>query len=94
MITKYKDYCMICGKPGPDVHHLVWGNSKRRCADEDQLVCPVCREHHEMFHQNREMQIMSHIAGQLLYERNKCAEGVPADEARIMFRERYGISYL
>ena len=94
MITKYMEYCMICGKPKTDVHHLVYGNAKRRLADEDKLVAPCCREHHEMFHQDKEMQVMSHIVGQLLYERDRCAEGKTIDEARSLFRQRYGISYL
>lgn len=94
MITKYFDYCFVCGKPKTDVHHLVFGNSKRKCADQDKLVAPVCREHHEMFHNKKEMQVMSHVIGQLLYERDRCASGLTVDEARESFRRRYGISYL
>ena len=94
MITKYEDFCIICAKPKTDVHHLVFGNSKRRLADEDNLTCPCCRVHHEMFHKGKEMQVMSHIAGQLLYERDRCAEGATVEEARAMFRQRYGVSYL
>lgn len=94
MITKYMDYCIVCGKPKADIHHLVFGNSRRKWADEDKLVAPCCREHHEAFHQVKEMQVMSHIVGQLLYERDRCAEGHTVDDARAMFRQRYGVSYL
>jgi len=94
VITKYKDYCLICGKPTTDVHHLVFGNSKRRLADTDALTMPLCRDHHEMMHNEKAMQVMSHIAGQLFYERNECAAGVNPDDAREDFRRRYGISYL
>ncbi len=94
MITKYQDYCLICGKPRTDIHHLVFGNAKRRLADEDDLTMPLCREHHEAMHNDKAMQVMSHIAGQLLYERNYCAAGSTPEDAREHFRYRYGTSYL
>lgn len=94
MITKYQDYCLICGKPRTDIHHLVFGNAKRRLADEDELTMPLCREHHEAMHNDKAMQVMSHIAGQLLYERNYCAAGSTPEDAREHFRYRYGTSYL
>lgn len=94
MITKYEDYCIICGKPKTDVHHLVFGNAKRRLADADALTMPLCRDHHEQMHNDKAMQVMSHIVGQLFYERNMCAQGLTPDEAREEFRRRYGVSYL
>lgn len=94
MITNYTDYCIICGKPKTEVHHLVYGNAKRRLADSDNLCAPLCREHHESMHNSKEMQVMSHIVGQLFYERNMCASGLTTDEARDEFRKRYGVSYL
>ena len=94
MITKYSDFCIICGKPRTDVHHLVFGNAKRRLADIDELTMPLCRDCHEKMHNVKEMQVMSHIVGQLYYERTKCAVGLTPDEAREDFRARYGVSYL
>lgn len=94
MITNYADYCLICGKGTTDIHHLVFGNARRRLADEDGLTTPLCRKCHELMHNQKEMQVMSHIVGQLFYERNRCAEGISPDEAREKFRERYSISYL
>ena len=94
MITKYEDYCLICGKPKTDVHHLVFGNAKRRLADADSLTVPLCRDCHEKMHNQKEMQVMSHIAGQLFFERNMCAKGLSPDEAREEFRHRYGVSYM
>ena len=94
MITKYMDYCLVCGKKKTDMHHLVYGNAKRKLADEDKLIAPCCRECHEAFHQDKAMQVMSHVVGQLLYERDRCAEGNTVDEARALFRNRYGVSYL
>ena len=84
-------YCAICGKPNTEVHHLVFGNANRRLCDEDQLVLEVCREDHEFLHKNAKI---SRIIGQLMYERNKCAEGYGVDAARQSFRIRYGKSYL
>ena len=94
MITKYPEYCLICGKPKTDVHHLVFGNARRCIADADGLTIPLCREHHEQMHNGKGMQVMSHIAGQLFFERNMCAQGLTPDEAREEFRHRYGVSYM
>lgn len=94
MITNYDKYCNLCGKPSTDVHHLVFGNSKRKLADEDGLTIPLCRECHQKLHGAKENQVMSHIIGQLFYERNKCATGMDVEGAREDFRKRYGVSYL
>ena len=94
MITEYSDYCIICGKPKTDIHHCVFGNAKRRLADADALTMPLCREHHEQMHNDKGMQVMSHIVGQLFYERNMCAHGLTPEEAREEFQRRYGVSYL
>lgn len=94
MITKYEDYCLVCGKPRQHVHHLVFGNAKRRLADTDGLTIPLCMDCHEKMHNVKEMQVMSHIVGQLFYERNMCAAELTPDEAREEFRKRYGVSYL
>lgn len=84
-------YCVFCGKPKDDVHHLVFGIANRRLSDEDKLMIPVCREHHELLHKHG---IVSKYIGQLMYERNKCAEGYSIDAARDSFRIRYGKSYI
>lgn len=85
------EYCAICDKPNAEIHHLVFGTASRKLADADGLVLPVCREHHEFLHQNAKV---SKMVGQLIYERNKCAEGYSIDGARDSFRLRYGRSYL
>lgn len=94
MITKYENYCLLCGKPKTEVHHLVWGNAKRRLADADGLTIPLCVDCHKKIHGPKEMQVMSHICGQLFYERNMCAAGMTPDEARESFRKRYSVSYM
>ena len=84
-------YCAICDQPNAEIHHLVFGVANRRLADEDGLVMPVCRNHHEFFHNNARV---SKIIGQLMFERDRCAEGIEPDKAREIFRARYGRSYL
>ena len=84
-------YCEICGSPNAEQHHLVFGNANRKLSDCDELVMDLCRDHHEFMHKNAKI---SRIIGQLMYERNKCAEGYAIDAARQSFRMRYGKSYL
>lgn len=93
MITEYANYCILCGKPRTDIHHLVFGVGRRNLADEDGLTMPLCDSCHRAIHQGK-MQTLSKIIGQLLYERNKCAEGMTVEEARESFRRRYFESYL
>lgn len=91
MITEYENICLFCYKERQDVHHLVFGVSKRRLADADGLTVPVCRECHELLHKNDKI---SKVMGQLAYERDRCAEGYSIEAARDSFRIRYGKSYL
>ena len=85
------EYCALCNKQKDDTHHLVFGISNRKLSDEDGLVIPVCREHHEMLHKNARV---SKIIGQLMYERNKCAEGYGLGAARESFMIRYGKNFM
>ena len=94
MITEFNELCAICNKQATEVHHLIFGIANRRLSDEDGLTMPLCREHHEMIHRNKELQVMSEIAGQLAYEKDKVAEGMVPAEARVDFMVRYGRSYL
>ena len=97
MITEYNDYCIICGKPRTDMHHTLMGNKHRKLSSEDELLIPLCHEHHEgnmSFHQTKELKILGEIIGQLAYEKKRCAEGYSEDAARDSFRIRYGKSYL
>lgn len=97
MITDYNDYCIICGKPRTDMHHCFKGHKHRHLADDDELLLPLCREHHEgkmSVHNNKEMLVLSQIIGQLAYEKERCLEGYGEEAARESFRIRYGKSYL
>lgn len=97
MITEYNDYCIICGKPRDDMHHVFKGHKQRHLADEDELLLPLCQEHHTgnmSVHQRKELNVLAEIIGQLAYEKRKCAEGYGEAAARESFRIRYGRSYL
>ena len=103
MITKYNDYCIICGKPRTDMHHIFKGVKQRRLADEDELVIPLCQEHHTgnmSVHQRKELNVLCEIIGQLAWERDQLIsnqelpfEGL-SNTVREDFRNRYGRSYL
>lgn len=93
MITEYEDYCILCNKPRTAIHHCVFGVGRRNLADEDGLTMPLCDSCHRAIHQGK-MQTLSKIIGQLLYERNKCAEGMTVEKARESFLRRYRESYL
>lgn len=100
MITEYESVCAVCGKkPKEHTHHLVFGNAKRKLADEDGLTIPVCQECHEMIHKIGAAGKLSKITGQLEWEkewlvkRSDLGAGARHD-AREAFRARYGESYL
>lgn len=37
-ITDYQNYCLLCGKPKDASHHLIFGTSHRKLADEDAIT--------------------------------------------------------
>lgn len=100
IVTEYDQYCAFCGKPTMTEHHLIFGAALRNLAEEDGIKIPVCDDCHTLnpiklrIHDNPIAEKLSKIAGQLAFEKRKCAEGVAEDDAREMFRRRYGVSYL
>ena len=40
------EYCMVCGRPHPEIHHVLFGNSNRKWSEKYKLVVPLCGEHH------------------------------------------------
>ena len=88
IVTKWMQYCLICGRPNPDIHHGLWGN-KRQLADQDKILIPLCQYHHNSMntyevkrkpvvimsvHQNDEMKVLSQQLSQLAWERWYLAE--------------------
>lgn len=100
IVTEYDRFCAFCGRPTTHEHHLIFGSSGRQLADEDGLKLPICDKCHtlnpikERIHDNPMAERLSKMAGQLAFEKRKCAEGATEDDAREMFRKRYGVSYL
>lgn len=103
IVTKYEQYCAFCGRPATEEHHLVFGGTggaNRKLADEDGIILPVCPGCHrlkpvkEKIHDNPMAEKLSRMAGQLAFEKRRCAEGATEEDAREMFRKRYGVSYL
>lgn len=96
---EYSQYCFFCGSPASGEHHLLFGTGMRNLAEEDGLKVPSCIKCHtnapitNRIHDNPMAERLSKMLGQAFYERNKCAEGATLDEAREMFRRRYGRSY-
>lgn len=90
------ELCAICGRLKEDTHHLIFGTSDRKLADQDGITIPLCRECHEKMH--RIDSTFSKMIGQLMWERWYLADYGDADgalkEARESFVERYGKSYL
>jgi hypothetical protein len=107
IITDYLEYCLICGRRRDDIHHVFGGVSKRHIADDDCVVMPLCIMHHNhsgmSVHQNKEMKILSHIIGELAWERQalaeklaKCEHSAPEElinDIKTEFRKRYGQNY-
>ena len=96
MITDFNEFCIICNKPA-ELHHIFKGVKHRALCTEDELLIPLCPEHHRgnlSVHNTKEMNVLCQIIGQLAYEKSKVAEGMLEAEARVDFMERYGKSYL
>lgn len=91
----------MCGKAlATATHHLIFGSSLRRLADEDKIYIKICDDCHTMgklnerVHDNVAAERLSKMLGQSLYENKVIASGLSPSEAREKFVERYGISYL
>ena len=93
-ISEYTKYCFLCGSPTSESHHLCYGGSIRKLADDDGLYLPCCRKCHDEIHKNPTAGKLSKIVGQLAYELNMNAHKGEIKDAREHFRKRYGRSYL
>jgi hypothetical protein len=101
MISEQREYCIFCGRPKDTDHHLIFGMSLRRLADEDGLTIPICNNHHitgdvvSRIHDNVIAEKLSKIAGQLAWEKHEIAKkGLTEIEARKAFIDRYGKNFL
>ena len=94
MITKFENYCLCCGKPRQDIHHLICGTGARKLADKHELYIPVCRDCHSQIHNSPIAMKLSKFLGQLEFEKKEILKGATEDEARERFRVCFSKSYL
>lgn len=100
ILTENKGYCFFCGRPAECTHHLIFGSSNRKLADEDGLTVPACSRCHNVgnvkdrIHDNPMAEKMSKMIGQLVWENKIIASGLTPYAVRELFRKRYGKSYL
>lgn len=96
----YADYDIINSKPDVERHHCIFGNPDRQKADEDGLWVPLRPEHHRdgkiSAHKCIEMQRLLQMIAQLSYEIEMLESGkaVTREEAKYLFRQRYGRAFI
>jgi len=99
VITDCEGMCLICNSTqNIHIHHCIEGTAGRRKSEDYGLTIPLCAKHHNMsnnsVHLNSEMNVMSHIIGQLAFEREMSFRGYAKDECRARFRTEFGKSYI
>ena len=81
--------CIVCGRKPAQIHHVFYGTSNRKNADEDGFIVPLCLEHHTgsraAVHFNKVLDMALKQQAQRIYERK---------HTRQEFITRYGKSYL
>lgn len=89
--------CAICGhktfKTADHLHHLIPGSARRKKADKYNLVLPLCASCHEEIHTSSQI-ILSKYLGQMMFERDRVAEGKTLSQARGEFMREFGENYL
>ena len=84
IITKWINYCFICGKPREHIHHALYGPGKLNLADQDHLLLPLCMYHHEDskngVHNNAGMKALSQALAQACWQRQYLAEKLASGE--------------
>ena len=93
------NFCVLCSekkiyREAYHTHHLISGNGRRKKADIYNLTIPLCYECHEKIHADPDLLIASKFMGQLIYERDRIAEGQTKEQARGNFIQEFGRNYL
>ena len=94
ILTKYTEFCVLCGRPKQEEHHLINGRGFRQLSEKHGLKIPICDAEHQVITDNPVAEKLSKIIGQLAYEKDRVAKGDTEDEARESFRKEFGRSYL
>lgn len=94
IITKYSDFCAICGRPRECWHHGMSGTANRKVSDSLGAVWPLCEDCHtgasSSIHRNHRLDKMCKIATELAVEKHFVASGMSEAEAREEFRRLFG----
>lgn len=89
IVTDDMEFCIVCGRPRDEVHHVFFGTALRKISDKHGFVVPLCWEHHQGntgVHHNKVLAQKIKQYAQRKYE----AAGHSRDE----FRALIGKSYL
>lgn len=78
-IIQMEKACLICGSKNVEQHHVMFGNPRRKLADEDGLWVWLCPEHHrgtKGVHgkEGHDLDISLKKEVQRIYERNHTRE--------------------
>lgn len=100
ILTDNKNCCFFSTRSADCKHHLIFGTSNRKLAEEDGLKVPISNYCHNMgpieerIHNNPMAEKLSKMLGQAIWEKQKVSEGYSLEEARNAFRKRYSKSWL
>lgn len=81
-------YCLVCGSPYPEVHHVLFGPNRKN-SDKYGLIIPLCAEHHRGNngpHMNRKIDLKYKEMAQRKFEEKH--------GTRKEFIELFGMGYL
>ena len=66
-------YCVVCGTPRVQYHHIIGGTANRKISDRHGYIIPLCYEHHlggTGIHKNRGMDLAWKQTAQQHYEKH------------------------
>lgn len=87
LFTTDLDHCYVCGRPYPQIHHIMNGANKAK-SEEYGLILPLCLNHHtgaEGVHTKPEKMLACKQMAQRKFEETHTREE---------WREIFGKSYL
>lgn len=87
VFTEDLDHCFVCGRPYPQIHHIMNGSNKAK-SEEYGLILPLCLNHHtgaEGVHTKPEKMLACKQMAQKKFEET---------HSREEWREIFGKSYL
>lgn len=48
IITEDMGHCYLCGGPKECIHHIIYGAGRRKIADQNGFIVPLCNRCHNM----------------------------------------------